>query len=105
MVDCQESTAPLDSAVLAAAGRGEANAFRRLVLHCNADLASYVAAHAPSWDACEECVQATWITVHTKLATFERIKPGDSFIALRMRAIHDRVDPQLQVDNITVHEE
>ena len=58
--------------LIAAAGSGDAEAFRQLVERCNPDLAAFVASRAPSWDCCEECVQSTWITVHAKLSTFER---------------------------------
>ena len=63
---------PSLDAVIEAACSGEAEAFRQLVERCNPQLADYVAARSISWICCEECVQATWVTAHAKLGSYQQ---------------------------------
>lgn len=82
MTICDMNPDP-ESALVAAAARGDEQAFTALITRCDHDLRVFVAAHASNREQMEEACQATWVEAWTGLTNFR----GDAPFASWLRGI------------------
>jgi RNA polymerase sigma-70 factor (ECF subfamily) len=77
----------IDPALIAAAQRGEAEAFASLVTHLRSLVVGLCFAEMGDWDAADDCAQEVFVRLHTRLGTLREVAAFPAWLRTVVRHV------------------